>query len=267
MRFKCTNCAGNDASFINNCYICKRCGFQISRENYEYENNEKREFKKRILDYIQTCFSNHFENHDEEINELKQEIERLKVEIDNSLVSSVKNILEEQKQSLEDLINEKIKVEPVIVEKTVKTLDLSLDNLIENAVDFRAIQVIAFLVRSMIEVALIKKFHIPHNGRNFIVEKQKYLELEKKYNINTYKKITHTPTGDLVEICPKMRFLMSNMDSETADKANNYWDCSNKFIHTNTQSIKSRFNNDINAMKKYWKEAVDFFKKHNFVEE
>ena len=223
--------------------------------------------------------------------DLADKLQNLRDELVSEISSQIGDKMQDMQSAIAENIEEKffefMPLKDRAREDYFKNLKITAEVCIERANDEDGLVPAAAIIYSAVEKNLITKFGLRHEGNNFVMGYDEYVELAdklskpngefllKRYNRETRRYVLIPPAVvksgkygklEVVEMPPVIRFIKAGLSIADALRAKEYWTFLNKIRHQapeNVQYLQDKFANF--AQKKgYMVSALEFFRVHGF---
>lgn len=215
-------------------------------------------------------------------------LEENRAQLLDAVMAQIKGELDTFGKSISSEIDEKIQdmfpLQDNAKEDAVKEIKVTAQFLIDNAADDDALIAPAAMIYSNVEETLMKKFHLPHENKKFIIDYHEYLLIVDKakigdryllkirrpdgtYDIFQPRPVSRDRNGSpiMVEMVPIVRFIKAGLPPVEAKKASDIWTVLNRIRHKsveNETALRDFFEALGRTRKEFLTGALDFYREN-----
>lgn len=215
-------------------------------------------------------------------------LEENRAQLLDAVMAQIKGELDTFGKSISSEIDEKIQdmfpLQDNAKEDAVKEIKVTAQFLIDNAADDDALIAPAAMIYSNVEENLMKKFHLPHKNKKFIIDYHEYLLIVDKakigdryllkirrpdgtYDIFQPRSVSRDRNGSpvTVEMVPIVRFIKAGLPPAEAKKASDIWTVLNRIRHKsveNEAALRDFFEALGRTRKEFLAGALDFYREN-----
>ena len=215
--------------------------------------------------------------------DISADLERFSREISGMITSEIR-ASERRTSEIDEKIQDMFPLQDNAKEDAVKEIKVTAQFLIDNAADDDALIAPAAMIYSNVEENLMKKFHLPHENKKFIIDYHEYLLIVDKakigdryllkirrpdgtYDIFQPRPVSRDRNGSpvMVEMVPIVRFIKAGLPPVEAKKASDIWTVLNRIRHKSTENeaaLRDFFEALGRTRKEFLTGALDFYREN-----